>query len=103
MQYLATYYDPNSTIPFTFSIYTTSAVILAVISIAKGNIKNLKKAEVLSDAVNGVISILSFLLLFYLTKCFPRYIVFPAQFIIPIIAIMLLGHFVCKDRLNLSG
>lgn len=102
MQFLATYFDANASFAFAISAYFTSFIILLCISVYRGNIK-LSKTEIAAGTVNGIVSIISAPLLFYTIKFIAGYIVFPVILIIPIIAMMLFGNFIYKEKLNMVG
>lgn len=101
-QFLATYYTPKYPYSFAFYAFMTSFIILAVVILVKKDSRP-RKEELITGTVTGVINVACTPLLFYLVKHIPAYVVFPINMAAPILAMLLAGHFIYKEKLNHYG
>lgn len=102
MQFLATWYDPGSSMAFTLAGYLTSFVVLFSVSIWRRDL-HVSRLEFLCGGIYGVVQVLSAYMLFYVCRYIAGYIVFPLTLILPIAVMMLLGKFIYGEKVTHIG
>lgn len=101
-QFTATYYAPEAPFTYSFAVFGSSFLILLTVMLIRKE-RFPTRTELLAGGVSGVINIVATPMTFYLVTKFPAFMVFPALLTAPIVFMLIAGHFVFKERLNIFG
>jgi len=101
-QFTATQLSPDTPYTYAFNCNLSAFLILLIVSFAMRDMKP-RKVDMVAGAVTGAVNILSTVILFYIIKYIPAFVIYPVIMATPIIIMLIIGHYVYKEKMNRFG
>lgn len=101
-QFIATQISPDRPYSFAFNANLSAFLILVVFSLMKKDTMP-HKAEIIAGSMTGAINIISTVMLFYLLKNIPSFVVYPVIMTAPVLIMLIIGQFGYREKMNRFG
>jgi len=102
-QFLASQYEPEHPYAFLIFGFGTSFIILVIVSLLKKNLSLPSREELIAGIYTGSATGISMTMIFFLLNQMHATTVYPVIVAGPIVLVILIGHFLLKERINRIG
>lgn len=101
-QFIATQLTPENPYTFAFSCNLLAFLILVAVTLIMKDSRP-QKAEMIAGSITGSINVISTAMLFYLLQNIPGFVVYPVIMSAPVIIMLVVGHYIYKEKMNRFG